>query len=246
MNAILMASGMGTRMRPLTENMPKPLIPVCGKPMIETVIEGLIDAGVENIYIVVGYLGDKFIPFVEKYNAMCKESENHITNIEMIHNPYYETVNNISSVYVAKDVLRKGDCFVCEADLYVTDKTIFADHPDYSCYYGILRHGYVNDWGFETDNTGIITRVGKGVTDCPNMVGVAYLRAEEAAIIADVVESTYGSAEYEDLFWDDVVDRNLNKLNLRVWPIKEGQIAEIDTVDELREMEEAISKGRAK
>ena len=40
--AILMAAGMGTRMRPLTETMPKPLIPVHGKPMIETVIDGQI------------------------------------------------------------------------------------------------------------------------------------------------------------------------------------------------------------
>lgn len=40
-NAILMASGMGTRMLPLTEITPKPLITVNGKPMIETIIDGL-------------------------------------------------------------------------------------------------------------------------------------------------------------------------------------------------------------
>ena len=201
---------------------------------------------VDNIYIVVGYLGDKFIPLAEKYNSMSRSGMNGNTRIDIIRNPYYETVNNISSVYMAREVLKQGDCFVCEADLYVTDKSIFSEHPDYSCYYGILRQGYVNDWGFETDNTGFITRVGKGVTDCPNMVGVAYLRAKEASVIADAVENTYGSDGYEDLFWDDVVDRNLNKLNLRVWPIKEGQIAEIDTVDELREMEDLLSKGKDK
>ena len=53
-NAILMASGMGTRMRPLTETTPKPLIKVGNKPMIETVIDGLEKRGINSITVVVG------------------------------------------------------------------------------------------------------------------------------------------------------------------------------------------------
>lgn len=59
MIAIIPAAGRGTRLGPLTEEIPKPLIPVAGRPVISRVIEGALGAGIGTFVVVLGYLGDQ-------------------------------------------------------------------------------------------------------------------------------------------------------------------------------------------
>lgn len=220
--AVIMASGMGTRMRPLTDHTPKPLLQVGGKPLAETVIEALEKRGVAEIAIVVGYLGEQFAYLTEKY-----------PNVRLIINPDYETVNNISSIYYARDFLRAGDCFICEADLFLHNENVLCGEYTQSGYFGKYVEGHTEDWVFDQNAEGKITRVGKGGDDCYAMVGVSYFRQADAVIVADAVEAAYGKDDYTALFWDDIVDRNLDRLHLCVYPLKTDDIIELDTPAEL-------------
>ena len=229
--AILMAAGKGERMRPITETIPKPLVQVHGTSMIETVIAGLRHRGIQKIYVVVGYLGEQFDRIAEKY-----------PQVTLVKNTEYTVKNNISSIHAVADRMGEADCFICEADLVVSDPTIFDAKLEKSCYYGKLVQGHSDDWVFDLDDHGRITRVGKYGEDAYNMCGVCYLKAKDAKIVAEAVQQAYTQPGHEDLFWDEVVNQNLDRLELGVHPVGHEQIVEIDSVAELKAIDPAYEK----
>lgn len=66
MRALILAAGMGTRLKPLTDNTPKALIPFKGMPMVERIIRNLVDAGVQHIMVNVHHYAEQVVDFLDK------------------------------------------------------------------------------------------------------------------------------------------------------------------------------------
>ncbi len=114
-NAIILAAGMGMRLNPLTENMPKCLIQINGSSLIERCISKFVQNGIKTVVIVIGYQGHKIKQTLGDTYAAAK--------LIYIENPDYQTTNNIVSLWLARDYLKQG-AFIIEGDIIFEDSAL--------------------------------------------------------------------------------------------------------------------------
>lgn len=117
MQAIMLAAGKGSRLGKYTKNNTKCMLDVHGETLLERTIDALLEAGIKDFILVLGYKKDNVKKFIKE-----KELDKKI-NITYVDNDVYDTTNNIYSLYLAKDYLIKDDTILLESDL-IYDKSI--------------------------------------------------------------------------------------------------------------------------
>lgn len=118
MQAIILAAGMGKRLKELTHDNTKCMIQVCGETLIERMLRQQDRLNLERIVIVVGYQGRRLIDFVSSLDIK--------TPIEFIENPIYDKTNNIYSLSLAKERLLEDDTLLFESDIIFEDSVLDA------------------------------------------------------------------------------------------------------------------------
>lgn len=222
--AIFIAAGFGSRLVPLTINSPKPLIRVNGVRMIDTLLDAVVDAGIEEIYIVRGYLKEQFDQLLYKY-----------PQIKFIDNPDYNEANNISSAMYARHLLQNA--YVLEADLVLYNPKLITKYQYTSNYLGVKTER-TDDWCFQVDKNKIIKKLLVGGRNVYHMYGISYWNEKDGEQLEEDIKKTYESPGGKERYWDQVsMEYFKNNYKLEVRECTFDDIIEIDSYSDLKKID---------
>jgi CTP:phosphocholine cytidylyltransferase-like protein len=222
--AIFIAAGFGSRLVPITLNTPKPLVRVKGVRIIDTLLDAVTAAGISEIIIVRGYLGEQFDQLLYKYPT-----------ITFLENPLYNEANNISSAMCVRYQLQNA--YVLESDLLLKKPHLIAKYQYTSNYLGVPTDR-TDDWCFETRD-GVISKLHVGGTNCHHMFGISYWNKHDGAKLSEHIKQVYEMPGGKERYWDQVaLEYFIKEYNVEIRECTFNDIIEIDTFSELKKLDE--------
>lgn len=228
--AIIMAAGTGNRMNPVTLDTPKPLVKVNGVRMIDTSIQALQANNINEIYVVVGYLKEQFEQLKTDY-----------PNITLIENPYYNTCNNISSLYVARDYIE--DAIILDGDQIIYNPTILTPQFERSGYNCIWSEHETDEWLLTVRDNIVQSCSRTGGSHGWQLYSISRWTSEDGKRLKKHLEIEFNEKRNRQIYWDDIaLFCYPSEYKLGIHKMKTGDIIEIDNLSELATIDTSYRK----
>jgi choline kinase len=249
MKAVILAAGNATRMRPLSDNLPKCLLPIGGKPILQRIIENVVAAGIYEIGLVIGYKAGAIRSFIKERFPFHR--------IRFIVNPKFESTNNAFSLLMAHEfVLNKANPAAVPQDLLLLDADILFS-PDLLPY--LLNQQSSNRIAVRVEGThdeeevrvkvnhgGNIFSIGKTVPlDEPlgESIGIEVFSSSAARRLFEVLEQRVRTGIGRTEFYEASFQALINEgIELKAVDVSRFPSVEIDTPKDLRVAEAIVSR----
>ena len=228
--AIIMAAGIGSRLRPITLHTPKPLVKVHGVRMIDTVLRGLLEQGIAEIYIVVGYRKERFAALKRDY-----------PQIKLIENPYYAECNNISSLFAAREHLE--DAMILDGDLIIRNPAVLSPVFERSGYNAIWTDGQTEEWLMQAENGMVRSCSRTGGSGGWQLFSISRWTQDDGRKLKRLLELEFLEKRNRQIYWDDVpMFCHFQEFQLLVYPMQPEDVIEIDSFAELAALDAAYTE----
>ena len=230
MQAIILAAGMGKRLGNLTKDNTKCMVKVNGIRMIDSVIHALHDNGIYEIYVVVGYLKEQFVDLEKEYPGLV-----------LIENSYFDTCNNISSLYVAREHLE--NVMILDGDQLIYNPDILSPEFERSGYNSVWTDKKTDEW-LQTVENGIVTACSRtGGEKGWQLYSISRWTAEDGRKLKHYLEVEFEQKKNRQIYWDDVAMFCYpTEFQLGIYPMQQEDIIEIDNLSELIKLDDAYQQ----
>lgn len=217
-NAVIMAAGLSSRFVPLSYERPKGMLRVKGEVLIERQIEQLLERGITDITVIVGYKKEYFFYLAAKYG------------VKVIVNDEYAEKNNSWTLWLARKEL--GNTYVCSSDDYFTENP-FERYVYRSYYAAEYVDGPTDEWCLKTGAGDRITGVTVGGHDSWVMLGHVYFDHAFTNRFVPLLGEALHRPETNSKLWEAIYADNIRQLDMEVRRYPEGVIHEFDSLAEL-------------
>ena len=230
MKALILAAGLGSRLRPLTDEYPKSLVKVNGKSILIKQIENLLENNVQDITVISGYKGH-----VLKETVNSKFPDVHIINSED-----YENTNNMYSAYLASEKLNGEEFLMMNADVFF-DSSVIKELLEFDSKNAIVTDigRYMEESMKVVEKDGRLVSISKKITP-QEALGCSidvYKFSSEGGKAFFKKCKEYIVEKQELKLWSEVALNDiLNEVEFKACPLV-GRWYEIDNHDDLREAE---------
>lgn len=189
MKAIIPVAGAGTKLRPHTYTQPKALIPIAGKTVLSIIIEQLVDAGIKDFILIVGYLGDKIQNYVVE----------HFPDLNFNFIQQNDRLGLGHAIFLSKDAVGNDDLLIVLGDT-ICELDFHQFIQQSGSFLGVKKVDDPRSFGVaEINEEGVITRVvEKPQIPKSNMALVGLYKIDETEILFQCLEKGISEAEKND------------------------------------------------
>lgn len=216
--AVILAAGFGMRLVPINTEIPKGLLMVNGEALIERIIKQLHEVGITEIYVVVGYMKEKYEYLIDAYD------------VQLVVNTDYIEKNNLHSVKLVKAYLENA--YIIPCDIWC-EQNPFRRYELYSWY--MVSDLVDNESNVRINHKMELITVSRS-SGGNAMIGICYLVKEDAKKVVARIDKLCKNQRYNGAFWEETLwDKDRMIVAARV--VHSADVMEINTYEQLREID---------
>jgi choline kinase len=236
MYAVILAAGIASRLRPLTDSTPKCLLRIKGKPILGMMIENLCLSGIEHFVLVTGYLEDQIHRFIkENYPAM---------KVTCISNELFASTNNIYSLWLAKDIVKSKDFLLLDGDIIFDRKIIdLLMNGRHHSALALRTSGHVGEEDVKvmTGQNGFVKEINKTMNPAEaagESIGIELFLGDSSVRLFDELQLMMECEKKLNVWYEEAFQRIIN-LGTEIAAVDVGDLKcmELDTVEDFHNAE---------